>query len=114
LELVGVRWGLIGVAGAYAAGILLLTPFTLILAFRTIEMRLLDFVRELVPHIWITAVMGLSVAVVARVAWAVTGTHWAELLVGTITGLVVYGSLVWIIRPPALGDALMVIHKRAS
>jgi O-antigen/teichoic acid export membrane protein len=114
LELIGVRWGLVGVAAAYAAGILLLTPFVLVLAFRTIEMRLRDFLRALLPHIWITACMAVCVAVAARGVRAVTEADWAELLVGSLVGVVVYGLLILIFRLPALQDALIVTRRRAS
>jgi lipopolysaccharide exporter len=114
LELLGVRWGLVGVAAAYAAGILLLTPFALALAFRTIEMRLRDYLRELLPHFWITAVMAVCVAASARGVRAVTDADWAELLVGCLVGVLVYGLLILIVRPPALHDALIVIRRRAS
>jgi lipopolysaccharide exporter len=114
LELLGVRWGLVGVAGAYAAGILLLTPFELALAFRTIEMRLREYLRELLPHVWITAVMAVCIALAARGVQAVTEADWAELLVGCLVGVVVYGLLILLVRPPALYDALVVIRRRAS
>jgi lipopolysaccharide exporter len=114
LELLGVRWGLVGVAGAYAAGILLLTPFELALAFRTIEMRLRDYLRELFPHIWITASMAVCVAVAARGVRAATEADWAELLVGCLVGVLVYGLLILLVRPPALRDALIVTRRRAS
>jgi O-antigen/teichoic acid export membrane protein len=114
LELFGVRWGLVGVAAAYAAGILLLTPFELALAFRTIEMRLRDYFRELLPHVWITAVMAVCVAAAASGVRAATEADWAELLVGSVVGVVVYGLLILIVRPPALYDALIVIRGRRA
>jgi PST family polysaccharide transporter len=113
-ELIGVRWGLVGVAAAYAAGILLLTPFELALAFRTIEMRLRDYLRELLPHVWITAVMAVCVAAAAGGVRAVTEADWAELMVGSLVGLLVYGLLILIVRPPALYNALIVIRRRAQ
>jgi lipopolysaccharide exporter len=113
LELLGVRWGLVGVAAAYAAGILLLTPFELVLAFRTIEMRLRDFLRALVPHIWITGVMAICAALAARGVQTVTQADWAQLLVGGLVGVLVYGLLILTVRPPALQDALIVARRQA-
>jgi O-antigen/teichoic acid export membrane protein len=113
-ELVGVHWGLVGVAAGYAVGILLLTPFGLILAFRTIDMRLRDYLRELLPHVWITLVMAIAVAMAVWGVQVLSGPDWAELVVGCLVGALVYGLLILIIRPPAVRDALIVTHRRAS
>jgi hypothetical protein len=76
-------------------------------------MRLRDYLRELLPHVWITAVMAVCVAAAARGVHAVTEADWAELMVGSLVGVLVYGLLILIVRPPALYDALIVIRRRA-
>ena len=53
LELVFVRWGAVGVATGYAVGTVALTPFTLLLVFRTVDASLRDYARALLPYIWI-------------------------------------------------------------
>lgn len=113
-EFVGVQWGVVGVAAAYAGGILLLTPFGLLLAFRLIEMRMKDYLRELVPHVWITVVMAAFVWAADRVVKAAGGPAWAELGIGLTVGVGVYAALVFLVRPPALADALLVLRERGK
>ena len=84
------------------------------LAFRTIDMRLRDYVRELLPQVWITTVMAVCVAGAAQAVATATGAYWAELLVGCLVGVLVYGLLIRIVRPLAMYDALIVIQRRSS
>ncbi len=64
--LVGSQWGLVGVSLALAAVVAVLTPFEMRMALGLIDMRLSTYVRVLVPHVLVTAVM----AVAARLAAA--------------------------------------------
>ena len=112
LELVGVRWGLVGVAAAFATGTLLLAPMWLGVAFRTIGLSPGTYLRGLVPHLWITAVMAAASGVAAYGVGRAGGPVWLELVVGVLVGVAVYGLLVFRIRPPALADALAVLSTR--
>jgi PST family polysaccharide transporter len=111
-ELLAVRWGLVGVAGAYAVGILLLTPFGLLIAFRPIELRLRDYFRALIPHVWITALMAICAAGAARGILMAHGANWLQLLAGVVVGSLVYILLMLRVRPPALSDVLVVLRER--
>ena len=113
-ELGAVPWGLVGVAAAFAAGVLLLTPFGLLLAFGQIDMRLRDYVREMLPHVWITALMTTAVIAASWCVRSLGGAQWLELLVGLVIGVLVYLlTLAWS-RPPAVGDAMATLGRRRA
>jgi O-antigen/teichoic acid export membrane protein len=113
-ELTAVRWGLVGVAAAFAIGVLLLTPFGLLLAFHQIEMRLRDYLREMIPHLWITLMMTAAVLSISFWIEASGGAQWLQLVVGTLVGAAVYGLLLLRLRPPALQDAWQTLRQRGS
>jgi O-antigen/teichoic acid export membrane protein len=110
LEIVFVRWGAVGVAFGYATGLVLITPFTLILTFHLIEMRLRDYFVNLFPYIWMTAAMTISVILTSWWCRSAGGSNLAELITGVITGILVYGVLLRLIRPPALVDAIKALR----
>ena len=111
-ELVGVRWGLVGVALGYALGILIVTPIGMWLAYRLIDLRVRDYFRRLVPQAVITLVM----AAVAWVVWwglADLGAADAvSLLAGTLAGALVYAGLLLWWRPPAVADMMVALSRR--
>ena len=112
LELVAVRWGLVGVAAAFAVGTLLLAPMWLVVSFRTIGLSLRAYLRGLVPHLWITAAMAAATWVAAYGVGQAGGPVWLELMVGVLVGVAMYALLVFRVRPPALTDALAVLSMR--
>jgi PST family polysaccharide transporter len=111
-ELVGVKWGLFGTAVGFAVGVATLTPFSLMLAFHQVEMRLRDYLVALWPQFWITTVMagfvGLALVVARAAAWG----DLAALVAGTTAGVVVYGVLLLVVRPAALEDAMAALPRR--
>ncbi|MGW5238142.1 MOP flippase family protein [Monashia sp. NPDC004114] len=112
LELYGVRWGLVGVTAAYAGGVLLLTPFSLLIAFRPVQLRLRTYFRALLPHLAISAVMVASVLLASRVTSQAGATPLVQLATGVAVGGVVYIVALVMVRPPALNDMLAVLRAR--
>lgn len=108
------RWGLVGVSLGLAAVMVVLAPFEMRMALRLIELPLHRYLRALLPHALITAVM-------AVVAWAVAagvdgrGGHPSlQLLGGTVTGAAVYLVLMWRSGVPAVDDARRVLGRWAT
>lgn len=114
LEMGAVRWGLVGVAAAYAGGVLLLTPFSLIINFHHVKLRLSHYVRALIPQLWINAVMVVCVLLVTRLATNAGAPPIMQLVIGVLVGGAVYLALLLGIRPPALADAASVLKGRRS
>jgi len=114
LELLGTRWGMLGVAGGYAVGTVLLTPFTLLIALKPIGGGLRPFTLALWPYAWrATAMAGCVLAVVDGLGAHGSG-DLVRLLAGLVTGVAVYGGLLLLGRPAAVGDALTALHRRTS
>ncbi|MDF1603453.1 lipopolysaccharide biosynthesis protein [Nocardioides sp. YIM 152315] len=113
-ELCAVPWGLPGVAAAFAAGVLLLMPFGLMLAFREIDLRLRDYAREMLPYVWITLVMTAIAFGASQGVRAVGGSQLLELAVGTLAGGLAYVLLLRRVRPQGLLDAMSALRERPS
>ncbi|GAA2743225.1 lipopolysaccharide biosynthesis protein [Terrabacter aerolatus] len=111
-EIVGLRWGVVGVASAYALSTLVLTPFGLALAFHFIDLRLRTFLRDLVVQ------AALTIAMVGAVVASNTltrGAGWSDIAVlatGMAVGTVTYVGLVALVRPPALPEAIAALKSR--
>lgn len=112
--LIGVQWGLVGVAAALGAAILLITPFALMLAFREIELRLRDYLRAFIPHLWITSAMMLAVIAATFGVREAAGPAWLELVVGMGVGVAVFLLILLRVRPPAWDDALRTLRERRT
>ena len=114
LEIFGARWGVAGVAWAYAAGVTVIAPFTLLLTARLVSMRVRDYLRALAPFAVCTAAMVLAVLGVGLLTSGMGASDVVRLVVGVTTGVVTYGLLVWIWRPDGLTDALAAARGRAA
>lgn len=97
---VGLQWGIVGVAGAYAVTSGLLIPIQLHVAGRLVNLRLTDIARTLGGILACAVAMGLAVA---GVEWVVTGRvpDWVALAVEVAVGAGVYGGLIHRARIPA-------------
>lgn len=111
---VGARWGLVGVSAALAIVVCVLTPFEMRMALGLIDMRLRTFLRTLLPHAAITAVMAVVAWLVADVLAGVGGTALEQLLAAAASGGAVYALLMWRAEVPALGDARRVVGRWAT
>ena len=111
-ELVAVRWGVTGVAAAYALGVALLTPTGLVLAFRPIGLTLRAFGSAMWGQVVATAGM-VAVALAATAAVRLFhGPQLVELGAGVLAGAAGYLGLVFVLRLPALTDAMRVLRDR--
>jgi O-antigen/teichoic acid export membrane protein len=110
---VGARWGLVGVSLALAATVVVLRPFEVRMALGLIDMRLSTYVRALLPHVVITAVMGIVAWSVAHGVGQAGGGSLEQLLAGTVAGVVAHLGLMWPCRVPAMDDARRVLGRWA-
>lgn len=114
LELVGVRWGVVGVAGAYAAGLLLLTLPGLAIAFRLIDLPLRAFGAAMAPHAAITAAMVAAVLAATYAVRTAHGSAHVELVAGVCVGGLTYLGLARATKLPAMHDAVAAIRSRRT
>jgi O-antigen/teichoic acid export membrane protein len=106
LELTMVRWGVVGVATGYLLGSLILTPFSLMLAFRLIGARLRDYLRSLWPYAWCSILMGLVVAGSVLGCRSLGASLIIQLVVGASVGVATYVLLLYIVRPLGVADVI--------
>lgn len=112
--LVSSQWGLVGVSLGLAVVVGLLTPFEMKMALGLIEMRLGTFLASLLPHVVISVIMGTAAWLAAAAAERLGTGHGLQLLAGVVAGVVVYGALMWRVRPQAVDDARRVAGRWAG
>ena len=108
---VGLRWGIVGVASSYALMWTILMVPSFVIPFRLIKLSGKDFVRTLWPTIWASLVT-------AGAAWAwlralhKLGTHntLLELVSATIIGASAYVALLVWRKPVVLSDLANTLH----
>lgn len=110
---VSAQWGLVGVSLGLAAVVGVLTPFEIKMALGLIDMRLTTYLRSLLPHALITAVMAGAAWLGAAAAGRLGSPASLQLLVGVAMGVVVYGGLMWRAGIPAVDDARRVLGRWA-
>jgi O-antigen/teichoic acid export membrane protein len=111
---VSAQWGLVGVSLGLAAVVGVLTPLEMRMALGLIEMRLTTYLRSLLPHVVITAVMAGAAWLGAVGAHRLGGPASLQLLVGVVAGVVVYAGLMWRAGVPAVDDARRVLGRWAT
>lgn len=110
----GLQWGLVGLAIAYLAVMVLLTPIGLAIPLRLIDMRLRELLRPLLPYGVMTALMALAAWGTATMT-ATTGVGpLPQMLAGIAAGAVLYAGLTLWWRPVAYRDVRRVISERSG
>jgi O-antigen/teichoic acid export membrane protein len=90
---IGIRWGIMGVAWSYAIGNLVLWyPFWRIPG-RLIDLSFSEMIRSLSPAFFCALVMGIAVWAVGG-SWPIRMPHWQYLAIQVPLGVVLYFALV--------------------
>ena len=111
---VGLRWGILGVAGCYAFVWLLLMVPSFMIPFRLVELSGKQFLRTLWPTIWMSFVMAaITEAWLQGLRRLGIQNAPVELISTVILGIVVYLTLVLSYKPPVLSE-LAVTLKGSS
>ena len=112
---VGLRWGIMGVAVSYTIVWTLLMVPMLAIPFRLVGITLKAFVRALWPTTWPTLVMAAITAVwlqgMRRLGMR---NSMMELLSTAALGAVVYVGLILWQKPPVLADLLIAIEGSSN
>ena len=111
---VGLRWGIMGVASCYAFVWLLLMVPSFMIPFRLVELSGKQFLRTLWPTIWMSLVMAaITEAWLQGLRRLGVQNAPVELISTVILGIVVYLTLVLAYKPPVLLE-LAVTLKGSS
>ncbi len=111
---VSARWGLVGVSFGLAAVVAVMTPFQIKMALSLIDLPLVTYLRSLVPHLLITAVMAGASLLASGGAARLGGSDSVQLLAGTAAGALVFTGLMWRAKVPAVDDARRVLGRWAE
>jgi teichuronic acid exporter len=101
---IGIRWGVIGVAVAYAVVNGALIVPELMIAFRVIGLPVRDLLRS-VRGVFLGSV--LMAGLVALLRHALLAAHFeppAVLVLSAVTGILTYGGWLWLTDAEAVGE----------
>jgi len=105
----GLKWGIIGVASAYAIATVPLTYLRFAVSFRLIKLRFSDLLGSLRPYIIATAIMGGLVLACRFMLENIGFESYLVLVICVSLGTVVYASMMLFMRPPAVADLLRIL-----
>ncbi|HEU4760635.1 MAG TPA: MOP flippase family protein [Dehalococcoidia bacterium] len=101
---IGLRWGIAGVAAGYTVSTLVLMPFQLALVVRLTGLRLADYIRSLQPLVLASLVMAGIVWLVQARANSLGATSWARLGLAIPVGVVSYAVVVLAVQRDLVAD----------
>jgi PST family polysaccharide transporter len=107
--LCGLKWGIIGVASAYAIATVPLTLMQFAVSFRLIKLKFSDLWRSLRPYILATAIMAGPVLACKLMLENIGFESYLVLAISVLLGIVVYASMMLFMRPPAVADLLRIL-----
>jgi PST family polysaccharide transporter len=112
---IGMRWGLMGVAVAYTTASLTLWPLSHLVANRLIDLRMGKFLRALAPAAGVGAGLALALSAL-RAAWSPGGPsgHLAFLLACGAVSLGVLAAGALLRRPAGLGEMMDLARETLS
>ena len=109
---IGLSWGLMGVAVSYTIMSLILWPLSHFLANRLIGLSLTGFFRSLLPPAALAAVIAAGVAGLRMVWFPVATSDRALFLVAcALIGAVVFAAAAALGRPAAIGEVMVLARE---
>lgn len=111
--IIGLNWGVQGVAIAYAIVSYVLWYPSIKLAIRLIRLTFIDFLQNIAAPILMTAAMCVLVWLVGTML-PPDIDHWPALMIQVAVGMISYGAMFVLIRPPVYDDVRGLIGRSAS
>jgi O-antigen/teichoic acid export membrane protein len=101
---VGLQWGVEGVAAAYCATALILFWPRLAVPFRLVGLSVPAFLRRLAPTFFVALLMALLIAAAAEHSAALVHAQWARLVLLAALGAALYVAVSMFVQRPLLKD----------
>lgn len=101
---VGLQWGLEGVAAAYGATVLVFFWPTLAIPFRLVGLSVPAFLRRLTPTFFAALLMALFVAALSEQSAMLVQAQWARLVLLATLGAALYVAVSMFVQRPLLKD----------
>jgi len=112
--IVGLNWGVIGVASAYAISSLLIAYPSFAIPFRLINLSVNKFFKSLRPYFGSSVFMGLVLIGCRLFLEKVGFSSMIVLIICTTMGTITYTFTILIIRPPALQDLRKMLFMNSK
>jgi PST family polysaccharide transporter len=109
---VGLQWGVEGVAAAYSVTVLVLFVPAVGIPLRLIGVSLAGFTRRLAPSFVAACLMAIFVAAIAEESGAVAMPPWARLVLLAALGVFTYLVLSVFLQRPVLRDVTNALFSR--
>jgi PST family polysaccharide transporter len=109
---VGLQWGVEGVAAAYCAIALILFWPKLAVAFRLVGLSVPAFLRRLLPTFFAALLMALFVAAVSEHSAVLVQAQWARLVLLATVGAALYIAVSVFVQRPLLKDITGTLFYR--
>jgi hypothetical protein len=101
---VGLQWGVEGVAAAYCATALLLFLPNLAVPFRLVGLSIPAFLRRLVPTFFAALLMALFIAALSEQSAMLVQAQWVRLALLATLGAALYVAVSMFVQRPFLKD----------
>jgi PST family polysaccharide transporter len=101
---VGLQWGVEGVAAAYCATALILFWPYLAVPFRLVGLSVPAFLRRLLPTFFAALLMALFIAAVSEQSAVLVQPQWARLVILVALGAALYVAVSIFLQRPLLKD----------
>lgn len=108
---IGLRWGIIGVAAGYTVVTIVLVPVQLLLVQRILNFRMRDYVGAIAPVAVATAVMGACVALARSWLSGEAIDPILRLAAAVFVGASSYLTATWLVRPALLTDLTKMLDR---
>lgn len=109
--ILGLHWGIMGVATCYAIVWTLLMVPSFLIPFRLVELSVWTFLKTLWPTAWVSLVMTACCAAWRYLLYRFTITNpFVDLLSTVFVGIAIYAGLVLWQKPPVLAELASVLQ----
>lgn len=109
--IIGVRWGIKGVAFSYTLASALITPVSLYHVTRLIKLSLPKLMRQFLPGLICTAIMGMVLYIVRNWLYLLTDMKLIVLICSTGLGVISYTVATWFINRETLLEFRTLIKR---
>jgi predicted exporter len=108
---IGIRWGVRGVALGYTLATVALAPVSLYLVTQVIKLSWREFLRQQLPALACTAIMGMVLHVCRNQLYLFTDMKIIVLICATGVGVVTYTIANWFINRKAILELRTLIRR---
>lgn len=112
--IIGVPFGIVGVAASLAIASIFLEPLYAVITARAMDMPVLDIARNLWGPTQASLLMVVAVVAARLGAASLGGGDALQLAAGVLAGIVVYPPLVWWRAPGVREDIVGIIRRRRA